>query len=115
MSLKLFNDIDQKTIEPKQFFQTQSQLTEINSNMNYKLGFELLKFEESLGRLKVAYDEFNDDQDPIKNKRGNDRRISSSEFKNGRSKMKKKVEKEDNAFFENMLLNHDSVFKRSHD
>lgn len=92
---------------------TQNSLIEINSSINYKLGCELLKFEESFSRLMSAYDEFNDDEDPKKT----DNKISSIDYKNGCQRLKKKdkVDKDGNLFYERLLHNHDSIFKRSHD
>jgi len=91
--------------------QSNSTLIGVNSSINYILGLELLKFEESLSRLKVAYNEFTNDEENTKiNYHENKRRNV-----NAKQKKKLKAQKEENYFFENLLKDQQSEFKRTHD
>jgi len=99
------------TCLPSNANQTKSTLIGVNSCINYQLGLELLKFEESLSRLKVAYNEFTNDEEITKiNNHENKRR-----HVNSKQKKKLNAKKDEFCYFENLLKDQDSEFKRTHD
>lgn len=98
----------------------QNQLGGINNSLNRLLGLELLKFEESLAKLQVAYEESDVyHESRVKKCNYRARKDACELAMTSRSinfkKKSRKVKRASNSHYEEMLVNYDCEFKRSHD